>query len=44
VLLAEPDSYIDAMFYYLNWKNNPRARTTKPTSNVDVLSELDKLL
>jgi hypothetical protein len=43
-LLTEPESHLDAMFSYLNWKNNPRSRTTKPASNVSVLSELDKLL
>jgi len=44
VLLTEPESYLDAMFSYLNWKNNPQARRAKLRSNVAVLSELDALL
>lgn len=44
VLLTEPEDYLNAMLFYLRWRNNPKMRAPKIKTNADALSELDTLL
>jgi len=44
VLLNEPEDHLNAMLFFLRWRNDPSLRGRKPTSNRDALRELDGLL